>query len=139
MSAAAYPNYNPSFPQRSDCKYDASKATTAKVNKYVAANSGDIAMMKQALTHQPITAAMNGNIRSFQLYESGVLDDETCSAEVNHSVTIVGYGSVEGEDYWIVKNSWGANWGDKGYFKIAIKPGTGICGIQSFAQWPILV
>ena len=48
---------------------------------------------------------------------------------IDHSVTIVGYGSEQGLDYWLVKNSWGTNWGEKGYVRIAIKPGNGICGI----------
>ena len=63
------------------------------------------------------------------MYVSGILDDEACGEEIDHAVTIVGYGSEEGEDYWLVKNSWGNDWGEQGYIKIAQKPGAGICGI----------
>ena len=63
-------------------------------------------------------------------YLSGVYDDENCKADtVNHAVLLVGYGSYQGSDYWIVKNSWGSDWGEEGYVRIAIKPGSGICGI----------
>lgn len=48
----------------------------------------------------------------------GVFDG--CSTtQINHAVTVVGYGTQNGKDYWIVKNSWGDNWGDNGYVKIA--------------------
>jgi KDEL-tailed cysteine endopeptidase len=45
---------------------------------------------------------------------------------------VVGYGP----DYWIVKNSWGADWGEKGYVRIADKAGQGICGINKDASYP---
>ena len=46
---------------------------------------------------------------------------------INHAVTVVGYGTQDGEDYWLVKNSWGRGWGDEGYIKI--QRGVGMCGI----------
>ena len=51
---------------------------------------------------------------------------------MNHAVLIVGYGNdaKTNLDYWLVKNSYGKEWGDKGYIKIAIEDGAGICGIQ---------
>jgi C1A family cysteine protease len=48
---------------------------------------------------------------------------------VNHAVAAVGYGVEKGQSYYIVRNSWGAYWGELGYIKIAAKPGFGICGI----------
>ena len=69
----------------------------------------------------------------FKLYKSGVLDDTACGTSLNHSVLAVGYTA----DYWIVKNSWGPNWGDKGYIKIAYKEtGAGICGINQMNSYP---
>ena len=46
---------------------------------------------------------------------------------VNHAVTVVGYGTEDGVDYWLVKNSWGSRWGDKGFIKM--KRGVNMCGI----------
>ena len=95
-------------------------------------------MMKLALTHQPITSVINATAESFQLYASGILDDATCTGIPNHAVVLTGYGTFEGSEYWIVKNSFGENWGESGYLRIAMKAGDGICGIQTGAVWPVL-
>jgi C1A family cysteine protease len=65
---------------------------------------------------------------AFGNYAKGVFD--TCSStKMNHAVTVVGYGTENGKPYWVVKNSWGANWGDGGFIKIA--RGNSECGIGS--------
>jgi C1A family cysteine protease len=62
----------------------------------------------------------------FGNYASGVFND--CSTtSINHAVVVVGYGTENGSPYWLVKNSWGSNWGDNGYIKMY--RGNGICGI----------
>ena len=66
----------------------------------------------------------------FQMYKSGILDSDDCGTELDHAVTAVGYGSDDGQDYYLVRNSWGPTWGENGYIKIAAKEGKGICGIQ---------
>lgn len=68
---------------------------------------------------------------SFSNYASGVY--QGCSStSANHAVLAVGYGTENGVDYWLVKNSWGTNWGDKGYIKI--KRGSNECGIEMEAM-----
>ena len=66
----------------------------------------------------------------FQMYKSGILDSDDCGLELDHAVTAVGFGSDDGQDYYIVRNSWGPTWGENGYIKIAAKDGKGVCGIQ---------
>ena len=56
----------------------------------------------------------------FMDYRAGTIFD-TCSDEtVNHAVTVVGWGTDRGQDYWLIKNSWGTNWGDDGYIKVSL-------------------
>lgn len=65
-------------------------------------------------------------------YVSGVISGTSCGTDLNHAVTAVGYGTdaETGLNYYLVRNSWGADWGDKGYVKIAREgDGYGVCGI----------
>ncbi|KAJ6769967.1 CYSTEINE PROTEASE FAMILY C1-RELATED [Salix purpurea] len=92
---------------------------TAKEEKKVVSIDGyeDIDQSDSALlcatVQQPISVGMDGSALDFQLYTGGIYDGD-CSDDPNdidHAVLIVGYGSENGEDYWIVKNSWGTEWG----------------------------
>jgi KDEL-tailed cysteine endopeptidase len=65
-----------------------------------------------------------------------VITDPKCGTEIDHGVLAVGYGKEGDQEYFIVKNSWGAQWGDNGYVKIGIAEGEGICGIQRQASQP---
>ena len=79
----------------------------------------------------PLAIALNAN--PLQTYSGGILDKTSSQCPVsgiNHAVTLVGYGAESGVDYWIVKNSWGANWGENGYFRI--RRGTGCCGVNCY-------
>ena len=53
-------------------------------------------------------------------YAGGVVTDESCGREVNHAALVVGYGSDNGLEYFLVKDSWGPTWGDHGYIKIGV-------------------
>ena len=74
---------------------------------------------------------------SFKNYKSGVYNKCKSVKEGNHQVLAVGWGTENGKKYWLVKNSWGTNWGEKGYFKIErgsniqnTNGKTGMCGIE---------
>jgi len=64
------------------------------------------------------------------------LDSTACGTHLDHAVAAVGYGTEGGVDYYIVRNSWTAAWGDNGYIKIAAVEGKGICGIQQLCSFP---
>jgi len=63
-----------------------------------------------------------------------------CGTELNHGVALVGYGTTQdGTKYWIVKNSWGTDWGEKGYIRMqrGIDAEEGLCGITMEASYPV--
>lgn len=70
------------------------------------------------------------------MIRSGIFSDDSCRPDsLNHGVTLVGYGTESGQDYWLIKNSWGSDWGDHGYFKLA-RNQDNMCGIATLATYP---
>ncbi|XP_047074147.1 senescence-specific cysteine protease SAG39-like [Lolium rigidum] len=96
-----------------------------------------------AVAHQPVSIALDGNNTAFRFFDgTGIFGaaDEQCTTELNHAVTAVGYGTDEnGSKYWLMKNSWGSRWADKGYVKIArdVASNTGLCGLAMQASYPV--
>jgi len=97
--------------------------------------------LKSAVAQQPISVAIEADTFTFQFYNSGVLSSKDCGTNLDHGVLVVGYGSENGNDYWLVKNSWGSSWGDSGYVKILRSDSAddqGICGIAMSASFPLV-
>jgi len=88
----------------------------------------------------PITVAMNAACRAVMFYKSGVFSDPSCKSaneELDHAVLCVGYGHQDGRDFWLIKNSWGPTWGEKGYIKIE-RNANNMCGIATDSAYPVL-
>ena len=91
-----------------------------------------------AIAQGPTSVTVEADRKIFQLYKSGVFDSEQCGITLDHAITAVGYGVEDGKQYYLVRNSWGASWGDKGYIKIMAQAyGYGICGIQQDSFIPM--
>jgi cathepsin L len=106
---------------------------------YVDIPTGDENALKQAVATQgPIAVAIAVG-RSFQLYKTGVYYEPACSPKnLDHGVLVVGYGTDPQQgDYWIVKNSWSAEWGEQGYIRMARNRNNN-CGIATAASYPLV-
>merc|ERR1712093_926241 len=87
------------------------------------------------MSHQPVSVAIEADSYVFQLYSTGVITGSSCGTQLDHGVTAVGYGTEGSNDYFLVRNSWGASWGDQGYVKIGASSDN-VCGILSQPSFP---
>ena len=117
-----------------DCK---KKAEFSSCQDISSNNQKDL---EKAVAQQPVSVAIEADTSAFQFYKSGVITGDACGTNLDHGVLVVGYGTENGQDYWLVKNSWGPSWGDEGYVKIAKSNSTndpGVCGIASRPSFPV--
>jgi len=118
--------------QDGTCSYSSG---TGSVSAYtdVTPNSPD--QLRAALNQQPVSVAIEADSYVFQLYSTGVITSSGCGQQLDHGVTAVGYGTEGSNDYFLVRNSWGASWGDQGYVKIGASS-SNVCGILSQPSFP---
>ncbi|KAG2238486.1 hypothetical protein Bca52824_092278 [Brassica carinata] len=99
----------------------------------------DETALKRAVSYQPVSVAIEAGGRVFQHYQSGIFTGK-CGTNMDHAVVAVGYGSENGVDYWIVRNSWGTRWGEDGYIRMErnlASSKSGKCGIAIEASYPV--
>lgn len=114
------------------------KQRSAKVKSYYKSTEGDENAMKELLgQYGPVSVVITIN-DEFKNYKEGVMNTPCSGNNFDHSVLAVGYGNENGEDYWIVKNSWGTRWGDGGFIKMA-RNADNICRIADYAILPTVV
>ncbi|XP_068644914.1 senescence-specific cysteine protease SAG39-like [Aristolochia californica] len=112
---------------------------SAKITGYQNVPSNSEESLMRAVTSQPVSVAIDASSSAFKFYSSGVFSGG-CSTALDHAVTAVGYGETgDGTKYWLVKNSWGTNWGEAGYVRMKRDIGAmeGICGIAMDASYPV--
>ena len=133
-SEEEYP-YTAEEGQCQDCK------NVVNITSFQDITSNNEKALKRVVSQQPVSVAIQANTRSFQMYSSGIYSDLSCGNQLDHGVLIVGYGYdlFHDMEYWIVKNSWGTQWGEDGYIRIKrnIQDSSGLCGIAMQPSIPI--
>jgi C1A family cysteine protease len=129
-SEKSYP-YTSGSGRTGTCQKGCSPVVTITGHTDVPARNEDA--LKAAVSKHPVSVAIEADKSAFQLYRSGVLDSSSCGTNLDHGVLVVGYGT-DGKDYWKVKNSWGASWGEEGYIRMVRNKN--MCGISQQASYP---
>ncbi|XP_072999998.1 vignain-like isoform X2 [Typha latifolia] len=109
------------------------------IDGHVNVPANDEEALMKAVANQPVSVAIEASGTAFQFYSEGVFTGD-CGTELDHGVAIVGYGTTQdGTKYWTVKNSWGSDWGEKGYIRMerGIQAEEGLCGIAMEPSYPI--
>ncbi|KAM0925212.1 hypothetical protein ACQ4PT_004326 [Festuca glaucescens] len=109
------------------------------IDGYEDVPANDEKALQKALANQPVAVAIEASGSHFQFYSEGVFSGK-CGTELDHGVAAVGYGATaDGTKYWIVKNSWGPEWGEKGYIRMKrdVADKEGLCGIAMEASYPV--
>merc|ERR1711862_562907 len=99
---------------------------------------GDESALKVAVSKSVVSIGIDASKQSFQFYHSGIYNEPECSSSnLDHSVAIVGYGTDDGTEFWVVKNSWGNWWGDDGYILMS-RNKDNQCGVATNAMIAVL-
>ncbi|KAL3533800.1 hypothetical protein ACH5RR_007321 [Cinchona calisaya] len=120
------------------CSKTKEASHAAKIKGYEKVPVNNEAALLKAVANQPVSVAIDASGMAFQFYSSGVFTGD-CGTELDHGVTAVGYGTTsDGTKYWLVKNSWGASWGESGYIRMerGIAAKEGLCGIAMDSSYP---
>jgi C1A family cysteine protease len=143
----AYPYVSGTTKTTGTCQKTCSKVSGSDVQSVVNVKSKSDSDMMTALSKTVVTIAIEADESTFQLYKSGVFTGK-CGTTLDHAVALVGYGTMNGLDYYILRNSWSTSWGQSGYMLIGKgndpatgKPynnGAGQCGLLMEASYPVM-
>ncbi|EEF52656.1 probable cysteine protease RD19C [Ricinus communis] len=121
---------------RGPCKFERAKIA-ASVNNFSVVSVDEDQIAANLVQNGPLAVGINAVF--MQTYIGGVSCPYICSKRQDHGVVLVGYGSagyapvrLKDKPFWIIKNSWGENWGENGYYKIC--RGRNVCGVDAMVS-----
>jgi cathepsin L len=121
--------------QDGTCSYNAANSG-ATLKSFVNVNPGDENDLQVKVSMGPTSVAIDASQNSFQFYSSGVYNEPACStSQLDHGVLAIGWGVDSGTAFWLVKNSWGTDWGMNGYIEMS-RNLNNQCGIATMATLP---
>ncbi|CAF0898668.1 unnamed protein product [Rotaria sordida] len=131
--------YGPYLQEDSFCHHDM-VTKGAKILGYVNVTESDVEALKIAIAKKgPVSVGIDAAHKSFVFYASGVYYEPECGntpEDLDHAVLAVGYGTLNNEDYWLIKNSWSTYWGNDGYVLMSRKNNN--CGVATAATYVII-
>lgn len=105
--------------KRATCDFSFEKAVFMSTDFFIG-NYGDEEKVAELVSTGVCATMIDASMASFQLYQSGIYDEPKCSSErTTNGVGLIGYGTENGVDYWIVRNSFGIQWGEDGYIRMS--------------------
>lgn len=131
-------NTYPYLAKDETCNSAKANARVVKIDGYEVVPENDENALMQAVANQPVSVSIDASGYDMQFYSEGVFTGN-CGTDLDHGVVAVGYGTTQdGTKYWIVKNSWGSGWGEKGYIRMqrGVNAKEGLCGIAMDASYP---
>eukprot|EP01039_Chlorochromonas_danica_P008329 gene8330-9182_t len=134
-SEADYPYTSGKTGKSGKCEKDKPLVPHSTPKKYIDVQPKDVDALKSAVAQQPVAIAIEADQLAFQFYRGGVLTGR-CGQNLDHGVLLVGYGTLNGIDFWKIKNSWGSTWGDKGFVLIE-RSSADKCGVLDAPSYPI--
>jgi len=111
------------------------KTSVSKISSYKDVPSKNEAELMKAVNLGPVSIAVEADKSVFQFYHDGVLDNKACGEQLDHGILVTGYGTLTGKNYWMIKNSWGSNWGKNGYIMMVRDKNQ--CGLALAASYAI--
>uniref|UniRef100_A0A8D0HFX8 Counting factor associated protein D n=1 Tax=Sphenodon punctatus TaxID=8508 RepID=A0A8D0HFX8_SPHPU len=131
-------SYGPYMGQNGYCHSNQSELI-ARVSSYINVDPGNTTALKAAIyKHGPVAVNIDASHKSFAFYANCIYHEPDCnsSRHLDHAVLAVGYGVLQGENYWLIKNSWSTYWGNDGYILMSMQDNN--CGVATAATYPIL-
>jgi C1A family cysteine protease len=120
------------------CNSNKESKSAASITGYEDVPANDEASLQKAVAAQPVSIALDGGDNLFRFYKGGILSGD-CGTELDHGIVAVGYGVAgDGTKYWVMKNSWGTTWGEKGFIRMErdIADEQGLCGLAMQPSYP---
>jgi KDEL-tailed cysteine endopeptidase len=138
---SAYPYVSGTTKTAGTCTKSCKNVAGSDILSHVDVQPASDSAFMTALAKQPVSVAIEADQREFQLYKSGVFTG-TCGTNLDHGVLAVGYGTDGANEFYKIKNSWSATWGEKGYIRIgkgaSYNGGKGQCGVLMQASYPVI-